>query len=106
MYNSDTNLYIANLIHSDEIILSIFNTYQLIKKDIFITDPQKRTLNVKRIQQFPKHSENTKSSPLDPAARFKYILEFLAIDNRVEHIYTQHDLLLSQNEQGKESESQ
>ena len=95
LYDSDSNLYIANLIYSKEIIQSLYNTYNLLKKDIFIADPDKRCLNVKRIQQFSPFSDNKLSSPLDAVARMKYILQFLAVKNKVEDIYTAQDIMLS-----------
>jgi hypothetical protein len=82
------------LIESDEIIISILETYKLLKKDIFKTDADERTLNVKRIQQFFKHSENKLSSPLDACARLKYILEFFTIKRNVSHLYKSEDILL------------
>jgi len=93
--DSDKNLYLAYLINSDGIIKSIYDTYVLFKKDIFITDRDKRTLNVKRIQQFPPTTENQLSSPLDAAGRFKYILEFIALKQKVDHIYTAEQIKLS-----------
>mgnify|MGYP000858006118 CR=1 FL=1 len=95
IHNPDSNLCIANFITSDEIVRSVFETYRLFKKDVFIADPDRRALNVKRIQQFSPRSDNKLSSPLDQAAIYKYILEYLAIKNRVGHIYTAEDLLLS-----------
>jgi len=86
--DSDKNLYLAYLINSEEIIKSIYETFLLFKKDIFKTDPHKRSLNVKRIQQLPPAAEDSVSSPLDAACRFKYILEFIALKQNVEHIYT------------------
>jgi hypothetical protein len=94
IHDSDTNLYIANLIHSEDIIKSIYDTYRLFKKDIFISNRDRRTLNVKRIQQYSSRSENKLSSPLDGAARLKYILEFFMIKHNVVHLYTKEDLLL------------
>ncbi|MBN2041901.1 MAG: hypothetical protein JW864_17835 [Spirochaetes bacterium] len=93
--DSDKNLFLAYLINSDEIIKSIFDTFVLFKKDIFNPDKDKRTLNVKRIQQFPPTTENQLSSPLDAASRFKYILEFIALKQNVEHIYTPEQTKLS-----------
>lgn len=93
--DSDRNLYLACLINSEEIIKSIFDTFILFKKDIFITDRDKRTLNVKRIQQFPPTTGNQLSSPLDAAGRFKYILEFIALEQKVDHIYTSEQIKLS-----------
>ena len=95
IHNSDTNLYIANLIESESIIRSIYDTFKLFQKDIFIYNPEKKTLNVKMIQQFSVQSDITLSVPLDACARFKYILEFLAIKQNVSHIYTADDLLLA-----------
>jgi hypothetical protein len=95
IHDSDTNLFIANLIRDERIIQSVYDTYRLIKKDIFIKDEEKRTLNVKRLQQFSSKSENKLSSPLDACARLKYILEFLALKVNVEGIYTLQDLALS-----------
>jgi hypothetical protein len=94
VHDSDSNLYIANLIESEDIINSILDTYNLLKKDIFIASEDDRTLNVKRIQQFSKHSENKLSSPLDACARLKYILEFFAIKKNVSHLYKKEDILL------------
>ncbi|HOV09353.1 MAG: hypothetical protein BWY23_02347 [Spirochaetes bacterium ADurb.Bin218] len=92
VYDPDSNLYLANLIESDEIIRSIYDTFKLFKKDIFITDKEKKTLNVKRIQQFSPHSEARLSSPLDACSRFKYILEFFMIKKDVSHIYKAEDI--------------
>lgn len=97
IHNSDTNLYIAFLIESDDIIRTLFDTFKMFKNDIRVTEPDKRTLNVKRIQQYLARSENIHSSPLDAACRFKYILEFIAIKQKIDHIYTMDDLLLSEN---------
>jgi hypothetical protein len=93
--DSDKNLYLAYLIKAEDIIKSIYDTFLLFKKDIFIPDPNKRTLNVKRIQQFPPTTENSYSSPLDAACRFKYILEFIALKQNVEHIYTADQIKVS-----------
>ncbi len=103
IHNSDTNLYLANLVESDDIIRTLFDTYKMFKNDIRVTEPDKRTLNVKRIQQYLARSENIHSSPLDAACRFKYILEFLAITRKVDHIYTMDHLLLSENEQASDT---
>ncbi len=92
---SDKNLSLAYLINSDGIIKSIYETFLLFKKDIFLNDTKKRTLNVKRIQQFPWTTDDSVSSPLDAACRFKYILEFIAIKQNVEHIYTAQNIKLS-----------
>lgn len=93
--DSDTNLYLAFMINSEDIIRAIYDTYLLFKKDIFVIDPDKRTINVKRIQQVSPRTENKIASPLDAACRFKYILEFIALKQRVDHIYTMSDLLLT-----------
>ncbi len=95
IHDSDTNLYLAYLITSDEIINSIFNTFQLFKKDIFEPDKSKRTLNVKRVQQFSTRADDRFSSPLDAACRFKYILEFIAFKQNVEHIYNEEMISLA-----------
>jgi hypothetical protein len=94
VHDADTNLYIANLIFSEDIIKSIYDTYKLFKKDIFIGNRDKRTLNVKRIQQYSSRSENKLSSPLDATARLKYILEFFLVKYNVTHLYTKEDLIL------------
>ncbi|MCX7680292.1 MAG: hypothetical protein N2316_13900, partial [Spirochaetes bacterium] len=94
VHNSDSNLNLAFLIEADEIIKAIYETFVLFRNDIFISDPNKRTLNVKRIQQYPPTKENTHSSPLDAACRLKYILEFIALKQRTDHIYTKEDLIL------------
>jgi hypothetical protein len=94
-HDSDTNLYLAFMINSEDIIRAIYDTYLLFKNDIFVSDPDKRTMNVKRIQQVSPRTENKVASPLDAACRFKYILEFIALKQRVDHIYTMSDLLLT-----------
>lgn len=96
LHDADTNLYIANLIYSEDIIKSIYDTYQLFKKDIFKDDRDRRTLNVKRIQQYSPRSDNKLSSPLDAAARLKYILEFFLIKYDLSNLYTKEDLRLGQ----------
>jgi hypothetical protein len=93
--DSDKNLHLAYLINAEDIIKSIYDTFLLFKKDIFIPDPNKRTLNVKRIQQFPPTTANSFSSPLDAACRFKYILEFIALKQNVNHIYTADQIRVS-----------
>ncbi len=94
-YDADSNLYLAQLIRSDEIIRPIYETFLLFKKDIWENDPKRRTLNVKRLQQFPAATDNRGSSPLDAAARFKYILEYIAMRKNVDHLYKREDILLS-----------
>lgn len=92
IHNSDTNLYMANLVESESIIQSVYNTFLLFKKDIFIYDREKKCLNVKRIQQFSAQSDSSLSLPLDACARLKYILEFFLIKHNVAHIYTMEDI--------------
>lgn len=95
IHEPDSNLYIANLIESRPIIKSVFDTYVLFKKDIFVIDIERRTRNVKMIQQFPSRSENKLSSPLDAAARLKYILEFFLIKYDIKEIYTKEIISLA-----------
>ena len=97
IHNSDSNLYIAYLIESESIIKSIYDTFKLFQKDIFIYNKEKKTLNVKMIQQFSARSDLSLSLPLDACARFKYILEFFAIKQNVSQIYTLDDLQLARN---------
>ena len=94
IHDSDTNLYIANLVESDAIISSVYETFKLFQKDIFIYSPEKKSLNVKRIQQFSPQSDYKLSLPLDACARFKYILEFFQVKQDVSHIYTSEDILM------------
>lgn len=96
IHDSDTNLYLAYLITSDEIITAIYETFLLFKKDIFENDSTKRVINVKRLQQFPLRTGDSFSSPLDAACRFKYILEFIALKQNVKHIYSEKDIYLTQ----------
>ena len=100
VHDADTNLFIANLLYSEDIIKSIYDSYRMFKKDIFVANRDRRTLNVKRIQQYSSRSDNRLSSPLDAAARLKYILEFFLIKYNVTHLYTARDLLLSDAEGG------
>jgi len=95
VHNSDTNLYIAYLIEADEIIKAIYDTFIMFKKDIFEKDKDKRTQNVRRMQQFLARIDSHSASPLDAAARLKYILEFLALKQNVSHIYTADDIKLN-----------
>ncbi len=94
IHDSDTNLYIANLIESESIIRAVYETFKLFQKDIFVYSAEKKTLNVKMIQQFSPQSDVNLSLPLDACARFKYILEFFSIKQKVSHIYTHEDLLM------------
>jgi len=95
VHDSDTNLYLANLITSESIIRSIFDTFQQFKKDILESDPHRRTKNVKTLQQFPQTTPEKYSSPLDAACRLKYVLEFIALKQDVSRIYTKKELSLS-----------
>ncbi len=95
VHNSDTNLYIAYLVENENIIKAIYETYLLFKKDIFETDKDKRTQNVRRMQQFLTRIDTISASPLDAAARLKFILEFLALKQNVSHIYTLDDVKLA-----------
>ncbi|MBN2159835.1 MAG: hypothetical protein JW807_10600 [Spirochaetes bacterium] len=98
VHDSDTNLYIANLIYSADIIKAIYDTYRMFKKDIFNADRDRRTLNVKRIQQYSPRSDNKLSSPLDTAARLKYVLEFFLVKYNLTDLYTREDIFLSARE--------
>ncbi|MEW6527665.1 MAG: hypothetical protein AB1444_13500 [Spirochaetota bacterium] len=95
VHNSDTNLYIAYLIENENIIKAIYETYLLFKKDIFETDKDKRTQNVRRMQQFLARIDTISASPLDAAARLKFILEFFALKQNISHIYTLDTVKLS-----------
>ncbi len=92
IHDSDTNLHLANLITSESIIRSIYETFILFRKDIFIYDIEKKCLNVKRIQQFSSQSDYNLSLPLDACARMKYILEFFDVKYDMRHIYTAEDI--------------
>lgn len=92
IHDSDTNLYIANLIEADAIIRSVYETFRLFQKDIFIYNTEQKSLNVKRIQQFSPQSDYRLSLPLDACARFKYVLEFFQIRQDVSHIYSPDDI--------------
>ncbi len=95
IYDPDSNLYLAELIESEEIIRSIYETFLLFKRDIFKTDPDERSLNVKRIQQFSPRSDNRLSSPLDSASRLKYILEYFHVKGRGGNVFSKDDLSMS-----------
>lgn len=92
IHESDTNLYIANLVESEEIIQSCYETFNLFKKDIFIYNTDQKSLNVKMIQQFSPQSDYRLSLPLDACARLKYVLEFFYIKQNVKHIYSLDDI--------------
>jgi len=93
--NSDNNLHLAALIDNELIINSVFETFKTFREDVFVTDRDKKTLNVKRIQQFSAHTDPRFSNPLDAACRFKYILEYFALRKNVSHIYTKEDILMA-----------
>ncbi len=93
--NSDTNLYLAELIENKQIIQSIFETFTLFKNDISEKDQTRRYLNVKSIQQFPSKTQDKFSSPLDAACRLKYVLEYMALKENMSQIYTEDELKLS-----------
>ena len=97
IYEPDTNLFIANLIYSKDIIRSIYETYILFKKDVYTNDKETRFLNVMKIQQFLVQPNKDLSSPLEAAARLKYVLEFLSLKNNLDDIFKKEDLLLSVN---------
>ena len=92
--NSDTNLYIAFLIESDDVVRPLFDTFCMFKKDVFKVDKEDRAMNVKKLQQYVASADDRFSSPLDAACRLKYILEYIALYHDVSHIYTKNDLLL------------
>ncbi|MGL4369033.1 MAG: hypothetical protein ACRCUT_05085 [Spirochaetota bacterium] len=92
--NSDINLYLAYLLESDEVIQPVYDTYCMFKKDIFKQDREARSNNVKRLQQYVLSADEKYSSPLDAACRLKYILEYIALNQDVSHIYTKEDLKL------------
>ncbi len=95
IHDTDANLHVAWLIRSDAIIRSIYETYSRFRRDIFETDPDKRSINVKRIMQASPRTDNSVASPLDAACRLKYVLEFIALKQNTEHIFTREDLPLS-----------
>jgi hypothetical protein len=92
--NSDTNLYIAWLLQSDAVIKPIFDTYQMFKKDIFLSDRDARSRNVKRLQQVLESADVKASSPLDAACRLKYVLEYIMLKQDVSHLYTKETIAL------------
>jgi hypothetical protein len=92
--SSDTNLYIAYLIESDEVVKALYDTFSMFRNDIFKKDKEARSTNVKRLQQYVSAAEDRFSSPLDAACRLKYILEYISINRDVSHIYTKEDLQL------------
>ncbi len=92
IHDSDTNLYLANLIESEAIIRSVYETFMLFRKDIFIYNSEKKCLNVKRVQQFSSQSDDSLSLPLDACARLKYLLEFFLIKKMVNNLYTMDDI--------------
>ncbi len=94
LHDADSNLYIANLITSKDIIRSLFDTFKLFRSDIFIRDREKRCRNVKMMQQFSPRSDTRLSSPLDAAARLKYILEYLQLTRDVRDVYQPEDITM------------
>ena len=92
---SDTNLYLAHLLESEDVIRPVYETFLMFRKDIFIKDKDQRSKNVKRIQQYVASADQKYSSPLDAACRLKYVLEYLMFEKDVSHIYTPDDILLS-----------
>ena len=100
--SSDTNLYIAYLIESDEVVKPLYDTFCMFKTDIFKKDKEARSINVKRLQQYVSAAEDRFSSPLDAACRLKYILEYISINRDVSHIYTKEDLQLGKPHTKKE----
>lgn len=95
IYEPDSDLFIANLVFSKNIIRAFYETYVLFKKDIGITDAEQRTANVRRIQEFSGISDPKLSSPLDAAARLKYVLEFLFLSGRSYDMFAMEDITLS-----------
>jgi len=95
IHNSDTNLHLAYLIEADDIIRAIYETFLLFRKDIFNPDKNRRTLNVKRIQQYPPAKDNVHSSPLDAACRLKYVLEYISLKQHTDHLFTGKNITLS-----------
>ncbi len=95
IYEPDSDLFIANLIFSKNIIRSFYETYILFKKDIGVTDVEQRTANVRRIQEFSGISDPKLSSPLDAAARLKYVLEFFFLSGRSYDMFSMEDIYLS-----------
>ena len=86
IHNPDSNLYLANLVYSEEIIKSIYDIFILFKNDIFISNPERKVLNVKRIQQFSSHSDNKLFHSIGCFSRLKYVLEFFKIKYDIDHI--------------------
>lgn len=95
MHDSDSNLHVAWLIRSDDIIRSIYETYIRFRSDVFAPDPDTRSVNVKRIMQASPRTDNSVASPLDAACRLKYVLEFIALNRNVSHIFTEEELRLA-----------
>jgi hypothetical protein len=93
--NSDTNLYIAQVLEDEAVIRPLYETFLLFRKDVFARDMEARAKNVKRIQQYVASSDNQFSSPLDAACRLKYVLEYIALKQDISSIYTHNDILLA-----------
>jgi len=92
--NSDTNLYVAHILEKDDVIKPVYETFLMFKRDVFNSNKDARTKNVKRLQQHTASVDDRTSSPLDAACRLKYILEYIALKQNVSHLYTKEDLLL------------
>jgi hypothetical protein len=95
--NSDTNLYVAHILEKDEVIIPLYETYLMFKKDIFNPSRTARTKNVKSLQQHTASVDDRTASPLDAACRLKYILEYIALKQDVSHLFTKDDLQLFHN---------
>jgi hypothetical protein len=94
LQNSDTNLYIAQILEKDDVIRPVYETFVLFRKDVFNQNKDARTKNVKSIQQHTASVDDRTSSPLDAACRLKYILEYIAIKQDMSHLYTKENLSL------------
>ncbi len=90
--DSDTNLYLAGLIRGEHLIRAIFDTFVLIRSDIF-RERHERTMNVKRLQQYSPHTADSQSNPIDACCRLRYILEYIMLITGTK-IYTRDDLKL------------
>ena len=94
LYEPDSNLFIANLVYSKDIIRAIYDTYKVFREAIFL-DKEKRHMTVRSIQQFAINASEQLSSPLEAATLLKYVLEFFALKANVSDIYSMDDLRLS-----------
>jgi hypothetical protein len=66
----------------------------MFKKDIFLSDRDARSRNVKRLQQVLESADVKASSPLDAACRLKYVLEYIMLKQDVSHLYTKETIAL------------